>query len=73
MFKATGRRGIGSKTDGPLFAPFPVMDPRPHPFPAKVTPEQAAEIRRLRATGVRLAELADRFGIAKSSVSAIVH
>lgn len=48
------------------------MDSRPHPFPAKLTPDQAEEVRRLRARGLRLADLAERFGIAKSSVSAIV-
>lgn len=48
------------------------MDPRPHPFAAKLSPGQAEEVRRLRARGLPLAELADRFGIARSSVSAIV-
>lgn len=49
------------------------MDPRQHPFPSKLTPDQAEEVRRLRARGAPIAELAERFGIAKSSVSAIVH
>jgi transcriptional regulator with XRE-family HTH domain len=49
------------------------MEPRPHPFAAKLTLNQAEEVRRLRARGLRLAELAERFRIAKSSVSAIVH
>ena len=44
-----------------------------HPFSGKLTLDQADEIRRLRARGSSLAELANRFGIAKSSVSAIVH
>lgn len=48
------------------------MDPRPHPFPGKLTLDQAEEVRRLRARGLPLAELAGRFGIARSSVSAIV-
>lgn len=48
------------------------MDPRPHPFPGKLTIDQAEEVRRLRARGLPLAELAEKFGIAKSSVSAIV-
>lgn len=48
------------------------MDPRPHPFAAKLSPDEAEEVRRLRARGLPLAELAGRFGIAKSSVSAIV-
>lgn len=48
------------------------MDPRPHPFPGKLRLDQAEEVRRLRARGLPLAELAERFGIAKSSVSAIV-
>lgn len=49
------------------------MDPRAHPFPAKLTLDEADEVRRLRARGVPLAELAEKFGIARSSVSAIVH
>jgi hypothetical protein len=32
------------------------MDPRPHPFPAKLTLDQAFEVRQLRARGVPLAE-----------------
>ncbi|MCW5777666.1 MAG: hypothetical protein KIS87_14615 [Phycisphaeraceae bacterium] len=48
------------------------MDPRPHPFAGKPTLTPAAAVRRLRAGGAPLAELAGRFGIAKSSVSAIV-
>lgn len=40
------------------------MDPRPHPFPSKLTLDQADEVRRLRARTA----LAERFGIAKSSV-----
>jgi hypothetical protein len=46
---------------------------RPHPFPRKLTLNQAGEVRRLRNDGASLTELADRFRIAKSSVSAIVH
>jgi hypothetical protein len=49
------------------------VDSRPHPFPAKLTLDRAAEVRRLRREGTPLADLAERFGIAKSSVSAIVH
>jgi hypothetical protein len=49
------------------------MDPRPHPFAAKLTPGQAEEVRRLRARGTPLAELAEKFGVAKSSISAVVH
>jgi transcriptional regulator with XRE-family HTH domain len=49
------------------------MDPRPHPFAAKLTFEEAEEVRRLRARGLPLAELADRFGVARSSVSAVCH
>ena len=48
------------------------MDRRQHPFPTKLTAEQAQEVRRLRDRGQALAEIAGRFGIAKSSVSAIV-
>lgn len=48
------------------------MESRPHPFAGKLTIEQAEEVRRLRARGLPLADLAEKFGIAKSSVSAIV-
>lgn len=48
------------------------MDPRPYPFPPKLSFGQAEEVRRLRVRGVCLADLAQRFGVAKSSVSAIV-
>lgn len=48
------------------------MLPRPHPFPGKLSLDQAEEVRRLRARGLTLAELAERFGVARSSVSAIV-
>lgn len=48
------------------------MTSRPHPFPGKLALDQAEEVRRLRARGLPLAELAERFGVAKSSVSAIV-
>lgn len=48
------------------------MDPRSHPFPGKLTIDHAEDVRRLRAHGLPLAELAERFGIATSSVSAIV-
>lgn len=49
------------------------MDPRPHPFSAKLTLDQADEIRRLRARGLPLAALAARFGVAKSSLSRVIH
>lgn len=49
------------------------MDPRPHPFAGKLTIEDATEVRRLRASGLPLGELAERFGVAKSSISAVVH
>lgn len=48
------------------------MDPRPHRFAGKLTLNQADQVRRLRASGVPLADLDAKFGIAKSSVSAIV-
>lgn len=44
-----------------------------HPFAPKLSLDQAEEVRRLRARGRPVAELAERFGVAKSSVSAIVH
>lgn len=46
---------------------------RPHPFPAKLTLDQAEEVRRLRARGAHLNALAEKFGVAKSSISAVVH
>lgn len=49
------------------------VDSRQHPFPSTLSLEQAQDVRRLRRDGVPLADLAERFGIAKSSVSAIVH
>lgn len=49
------------------------MDSRLPPFPGKLTLDQADEVRRLRARGLPLAELAERFGVAKSSISAVVH
>jgi transcriptional regulator with XRE-family HTH domain len=57
----------------PLVSPIQQMDTRPHPFPPKLSFDQAEEVRRLRAQGVPLLEIAGRFGIARSSVSAIVH
>lgn len=50
-----------------------LVEKKPHPFPGKVTFEEAGEIRRLRRGGKALADLAGRFNIAKSSVSAICH
>lgn len=49
------------------------MDPRPHPFAAKLSHDQADEVRRLRARGMPLAELAGRFGVSKSSLSRVIH
>lgn len=49
------------------------MDPRPHPFAAKLSPVQAEEVRRLRARGLPLADLAEKFGVAKSSLSRVIH
>lgn len=56
-----------------LLSPGPNVAARPHPFPGKLTHDQAKEVRRLRACGVPLAELANRFGVAKSSLSRVVH
>jgi len=49
------------------------VDSRQRPFPSKVSPDQAQEVRRLRRDGAPLAELSEKFAIAKSSVSAIAH
>lgn len=54
-------------------AAVPAMAPPLHPFAAKLTLDQAEEVRRLRRSGAPLAELAEKFGVAKASVSAIVH
>lgn len=43
------------------------METRPHPFAAKLTPDQAADVRRLRAGGVPLAQLAAKFGISEAA------
>ena len=67
-------RGFIAELQSSSFGRFVArVDPRPHPFPSKLTPDQAQEVRRLRARGLPLTELAEKFGIAKSSVSAIVH
>ncbi len=49
------------------------LRPRQHLFPAKLTKKVAEEIRRLHRGGVGVKELARRYGVAKSSVSAILH
>ena len=49
------------------------MGSRSHPFAGKLSLDEADEIRKLRARGLPLADLAARFGIAPASVSAIVH
>ena len=50
--------------------------PRPercaHPFPPKLTYVLAEEVRRLRRAGVSVTELARRYGVAKSSISAVL-
>lgn len=56
-----------------LWCRAPCMEKRTHPFPGKVTFEDAEEIRRLRRRGKPLADLAGRFNLAKSSVSRICH
>ena len=49
------------------------MTARSHPFPGKLSADKAEEIRRLRARGLPLVELAEKFGVSKSSISAVVH
>jgi hypothetical protein len=63
-------RGVAGS---PFVPPSSAMDPRPHPFPGKLTLDEAEEVRRLRAHGLPLAELADKFGISKSSACRIIH
>ncbi len=47
--------------------------PRPeHPYPRKLTVVIAAEVRRLRRAGVSVTEIARRYGVAKSSISAVL-
>lgn len=43
-----------------------------HPFPRKLTFVLAEEVRRLRRAGVSVTELARRYGVAKSSISAVL-
>ena len=45
---------------------------RAHPFPAKLTRATADEIRALHRNGAAVKELARRFGVARSSISAIL-
>lgn len=40
---------------------------------AKLTPETAAETRRLRAAGARLQDIADKFGVTKQAIWCCVH
>lgn len=49
------------------------VEKKAHPFPGKLNLDQAGEVRRLRARGHSLAEIAERFGVAKSSISAVIH
>lgn len=78
---AEGRHGTvgsamevgGARASVPILVRIRSVSLAPHPFPPKLSLDQADEIRRLRARGLPLAELAGRFGVAKSSVSAIVH
>jgi len=46
---------------------------RPHPFPPKLSMVIAEEIRRQRRHGVSVDELARRYGVAKASISAVLH
>ena len=49
------------------------MIPRAHPFAAKLTLDEAEEVRRLRRGGAPLAELAEKFRVAKSFLSRVIH
>src|SRR5947199_8792152 len=48
-------------------------DARAHRFAAKLTKATAQDIRRLHRAGTSVKEIARRYGVAKSSVSAILH
>ena len=48
-------------------------DVRAHLFAAKLTRATAEDIRRLHRAGTPVKEIARRYGVAKSSVSAILH
>jgi len=45
---------------------------RPHPYPRKLTFVIAEEVRRLRRAGESVTEIAQRYGVAKSSISAVL-
>ena len=60
------RRGAEQGKTGPMKATR-------HPFPAKLTLEQAEVIRKRYAAGESPAQLASEFGVAPSSVYAVVH
>src|SRR5438105_2639696 len=49
------------------------MDARRHPCPPKLSMILAEEVRRLRRDGVSVHDLARRYGVAKSSISAVLH
>jgi hypothetical protein len=51
---------------------MPRPEPCPHPYPRKLTFEIAAEVRRLRREGMAATEIARRYGVAKSSISAVL-
>jgi transposase-like protein len=51
---------------------MPRPEPCRHPFPAKLTFVLAQEARRLRREGASVTAIARRYGVAKSSISAVL-
>src|SRR5580693_2444771 len=54
----------------PFTMPRPA--PCPHPFPPKLNFVLAEEVRRLRRAGMSVTQIAERYGVAKSSISAVL-
>jgi IS30 family transposase len=51
---------------------MPRPEPCPHPYPKKLTFVLAEEVRRLRRAGMSVTKIAARYGVAKSSISAVL-
>jgi hypothetical protein len=51
---------------------MPRPEPCPHPFPPKLNFVLAEEVRRLRRAGMSVTKIAARYGVAKSSISAVL-
>jgi predicted transcriptional regulator len=51
---------------------MPRPEPCPHPYPAKLTFVIAEDVRRLRREGISVTKIAEKYGVAKSSISAVL-